>query len=565
MFCTSCAADNARRAAHCIVCGQPLASSAGQLSRTLPANTPRPSRASSRLLMVFPLAILIGSLGFAGGQVLSSRASRAEAYHDAERSLAAGDLVDAQRGFAELGDYRDAESRLTAIAAAIAPYESQVEAARALGAEGRYAEAITQLLRVVRDLPSYDDATELLADLRQQYHDDLLDEATRAERDSDWYRVERSLRELLRDDPTNSTFAIRLATVQQQHAAILYAREGVVYLADPSGGDEHAITPTMGATWPIWSPTRDRVAFVQRDPQRNVFDGTLFVVDRDGSNLHALAERVVPFYWPIWSPDGQRIAFASAVNFDESRDEGTIELHVVDLVTRTETDLTGGRLPHAYSPSWSPDGSTIAFVSYRLERRRNGGVRSTDGEVYTINLATRELTDVSLGRIEDEALLAWSPVDDRLMIFTIPDDWNNPRQSQILLLDLQTTEITEVPTHAWQLAFPVWSPDGQKIAYVEGDNVVRIWSEGHDDWVMVETKLSPYISWSDDGSLVLAAAEKPGTPSYILPVGEQFGARTAIELMFNGADTSGPPAWSPMTVAPKPASQSVGGTAFDRD
>lgn len=565
MFCTSCAAANPRRAAHCTVCGRPLTTSAQQTNWMLPRNNRRPSHLGFRLLLAFPLAVLIGSLGIAGGQVWTARASRADAYQEAERALAAGNLIDAQRSFAELGDYRDAESRLTAIAATIAPYEAQVETARALGAAGRHADAIELLLNVVKDLPTYDDAIELLADLRLQYRDDLLDSAARAERDNNWYQVELALAALLRDDPTDATVATRLATVRQEHAAIVYARDGVVYLAEPYGGEEHALTPTMGSTWPIWSPTRDRIAFVQRDPKRNVFDGTLFVVDRDGSNLHPLAERVVPFYWPSWSPDGQQIAFASAVNFDETRDEGTIELHLVDLQTRSEIDLTGGLLPHAYSPSWSPDGSTIAFVSYRLERRRNGGVRSTDGEVYTIDLATRELTDVSMGRIEDEALLAWSPVDDRLMIFTIPDDWNNPRQSQILILDLQTTDLIEVPTHAWQLAFPTWSPDGQRLAYVEGDNVVRVWSEGRDDWVMLNTKLSPYISWSQDGTAVLAAAENPGTPSFIVPVGDQFGARTPIDLMYNGADTSGPPAWTPLTVAPEPTSHSVGGTAFDSD
>ena len=68
-------------------------------------------------------------------------------------------------------------------------------------------------MQVVSDLPTYDDAVELLADLRLQYHDELLDRATRAERDSNWYQVELALAALLRDDPTDATVATRRGEV----------------------------------------------------------------------------------------------------------------------------------------------------------------------------------------------------------------------------------------------------------------------------------------------------------------------------------------------------------------
>ncbi|HKG26489.1 MAG TPA: hypothetical protein VKB09_12635 [Thermomicrobiales bacterium] len=525
--------------------------------------TARFSRRSLRLIQTLPVVVLTLALTLGAGQVWTVRAERSGAYGAAAAALAGGDLVTARDGFADLGDYRDAAQRLAQVNVALAPYESAYEEARTAVAEGRFDDAIARLVTVVRDLPSYEPATMLLDDARAQRRENLLNDATRAEQDGDWLAVERALTAVAADDPTDTEIAARLAGVRRDHAPLVYARDGVVYVAGPDGGDERAVSPPMDATWPTWNPERTQIAFIQRHPGGAALDGTLQVVNLDGSNPRAMAERAMPFYWPSWSPDGTKIAFVSASDFDEERNEGKITLHIVDLDTGVESDVTGDRLPHAFSPSWSPDGAKIAFVSDRLQRRRDGSLRAVDGEVYLLDVATGALTDVSQGRMIDEAWISWSPAGDELLIFTIPDNWNNPRQSQIFLLDPVTTDLVEIPTHAWELSLPVWSPDGDRFAYVEGDNVVRIWSEAGEDWVRVETDLAPFLSWSPDGSALVAASSDSRTPSYIIPVDDQFGARTPIDIGYDSSRGTGPPQWTPRTLPLAPPSTSLTGTALD--
>lgn len=107
-----------------------------------------------------------------------------------------------------------------------------------------------------------------------------------------------------------------------------------------------------------WSPAGDRIAFTRRDPLAGRSAADLLLVDPDGGNLQQVTESDGHQVDGLdWSPDGSRLAF-HRVTLGEPAPEPT-DVYAVDadgggLQRLTHTD-------EAFSPAWSPDGSTLAL------------------------------------------------------------------------------------------------------------------------------------------------------------------------------------------------------------
>ncbi|MEA2583046.1 MAG: hypothetical protein QOF33_1131, partial [Thermomicrobiales bacterium] len=134
------------------------------------------SRRIFRLVQAAPIAVLAIALTLGASQIWTARAERAAAYATAARALANGDFIAARDGFADLGDYRDADSRFSEASAALAPYESAFDEARIATASGRFGDAIAALTPIVRELPSFQPAAILLDEARHQRREALLTE-----------------------------------------------------------------------------------------------------------------------------------------------------------------------------------------------------------------------------------------------------------------------------------------------------------------------------------------------------------------------------------------------------
>ena len=65
-----------------------------------------------------------------------------------------------------------------------------------------------------------------------------------------------------------------------------------------------------------------------------------------------------PDWWPKWSPDGTEIAF-------QSYRSGSREIWVMPMNGGPARQLTDGKTAgvESYQPTWSPDGRELAFVS----------------------------------------------------------------------------------------------------------------------------------------------------------------------------------------------------------
>jgi Tol biopolymer transport system component len=166
---------------------------------------------------------------------------------------------------------------------------------------------------------------------------------------------------------------------------------------DADGGNETRLTSDPARdTAPAWSPDGRRIAFTSDRDNRASAD--VYLMNADGTGLERqTSDR--SNWAPQFAPDGQRVA----VQID--RDVVVLNL-ADDSRQRLTVDPQNGM-----NPTWSPDGSRIAFVSTR-NRRAEIFTMSADGSDPTV------LVTMAAGSVIDPR---WSPDGSRVAFVMVPD------------------------------------------------------------------------------------------------------------------------------------------------
>ena len=163
-------------------------------------------------------------------------------------------------------------------------------------------------------------------------------------------------------------------------------RNSEIFLMNSDGKRVRRLTkhPQFDAE-PAWSPDRKKIAFMSfrdkhRRPGEGSTQGEIYVMNPDGTNLINLTQSPEkPDKSPTWSPDGKQIAFISA---ELSRVDGVFhhDIWVMDADGGNPRNLTNHRASE-WGPDWSPDGRQIAFSTTRDRK----GAGDKNAEIYVMN------------------------------------------------------------------------------------------------------------------------------------------------------------------------------------
>jgi dipeptidyl aminopeptidase/acylaminoacyl peptidase len=321
-------------------------------------------------------------------------------------------------------------------------------------------------------------------------------------------------------------------------------RDSDLWMIGWNGEDRVRLTslPDSSESRPRWSPDGRWLAFTatRGDEAEKKKGGQVWLLDRRGGEAQKLTDIKGGVSDYAWSPDGKRLVLVvedfdpssdpekkegwkrktappiviDRYHFKEDRDGylGSLRAHLqlFDVATRTAEVLTAGTFDER-TPSWSPDGRMIAFVSSRDKDPDRGN--NTDIFVIEAKAGAepRRLTTFP-GR--DGARPAWSP-DSQWIAFLEGDE---PKYTAYTMNKLAVVPAAGGPTRVLTAALDravqepmFWSGDGKTLTFVVQDDRItyaaRIpFAGGSVEKLTTGRRVVSALSPGKDGAFALLAA-----------------------------------------------------------
>ena len=277
------------------------------------------------------------------------------------------------------------------------------------------------------------------------------------------------------------------------------------------------ITGTRGAF-------NTRIAYVrsQKDKARKYI---LQVADTDGFNAQTILESDQPLMSPSWSPTGQSLAY---VSFENNRPE----VFVQHLASAKRSKISGFEGING-APSWSPNGKMLALVL------------SKDGnpDIYTLNTTTKRLTRLTRNRAIDTEPV-WS-TKGRSIIFT-SDRGGSPQIYRMPVTGGASGVAERLTFEGNYNVSPQYRHDGKSFTFIHRNgtkfNVAVQDLDTRQVQLLTDSRFDESPSFAPNGKIILYATEIRGRG--ILAAVSSDG-RTRQRLSDQSGDIR-EPAWGPL-------------------